>query len=60
MQDMHYNASKVDLALAALSKLPVEERKTIMEGLKEIVSGYAQKSGSKVKTEKSLLGWWDW
>lgn len=55
-----YNTNKVDLALAALSKLPAEERKTIIEGLKEIVSGYAQKSDKALEAREETFAWWDW
>jgi hypothetical protein len=59
--EVTYNTSKVDLALAALSKLPAEERKTILAGLKEIVSGYARKSDNVLKTDGDLaFAWWIW
>ncbi len=59
--DVTYNTSKVDLAMAALSKLPAEERKTILEGLKEIVSGYAGKSDNVLKANgDQTFAWWIW
>lgn len=59
--DAVYNTNKIDMALAALSKLPAEERKTILEGLKEIVAGYAEKTGNVLKAkDEQTLAWWDW
>lgn len=59
--DVTYNTSKVDLAMAALSKLPADERKTILEGLKEIVSGYSRKSDNVLKADgEQTFAWWIW
>lgn len=59
--EVTYNTSKVDLALAALSKLPADERKTILDGLKEIVSGYAKKSDNTLKADsEQAFAWWIW
>lgn len=59
--EVTYDASKVDMAMAALSKLPAEERKTILEGLKEIVAGYAKKSDNVLKAAgKENFAWWIW
>lgn len=47
--------------MAALSKLPADERKTILEGLKEIVSGYARKSDTVLKANgDQTFAWWLW
>lgn len=50
--------TKVDMALATLSKLPEEERNKIMDGLREIVKMYATKD----LTAPSLVKfrWWEW
>lgn len=58
--EVTYDASKVDMALAALSKLPAEERKTILEGLKEIVGGYANQSNNVLKAGDQTFAWWIW
>jgi hypothetical protein len=59
MQNVTIVPSKVDLALEALAKLSTEDRKTILEGVKEIVASYATVNTSSSDSEKGILtGWW--
>jgi hypothetical protein len=51
---------KVDMAMAALSQLPAEERNIIMDGLREIVKMYSQKNSvaTNIGSGNLSLSWW--
>jgi hypothetical protein len=52
MQNMTIAPSKVDLALEALAKLSTEDRKTILEGVKEIIASKVNYSANKEEGSK--------
>jgi hypothetical protein len=58
MNEANFEIAKVDMAMAALSNLPEDQRSKIMDGLREIVKMYAQKD----LTAPSLVKfrWWEW
>lgn len=58
MNDLNFEITKVDAAMAALAKLPEGERSKIMDGLREIVKMYANKNLAKPSLVK--FRWWEW
>jgi hypothetical protein len=58
MNELNFEMTKVDLAMATLSKLPEEERRKIMDGLREIVKIYANKDLATPSLIK--FRWWEW
>ncbi|MBL7873344.1 MAG: hypothetical protein JNM78_17120 [Cyclobacteriaceae bacterium] len=58
MNDLNFEITKVDTAMAALAKLPEGERSKIMDGLREIVKMYANKNLAKPSLVK--FRWWEW
>lgn len=57
MNELSFEITKVDQAMATLSKLPEDERTKIMNGLREIVKMYATKDLTKPSVVK--FGWFD-
>jgi hypothetical protein len=58
MNELTFEIAKVDVAMAALSKLPESERSKIMDGLREIVKMYSTKDLAKPSLVK--FRWWEW
>ncbi len=58
MNELNFEITKVDVAMAALAKLPEGERSKIMDGLREIVKMYASKDVAAPSLVK--FRWWEW
>lgn len=58
MNEANFEIAKVDMAMAALSNLPEDQRSKIMDGLREIVKMYAQKDLATPSLVK--FRWWEW
>lgn len=58
MNELNFEITKVDVAMAALAKLPEGERSKIMDGLREIVKMYANKDVAAPSLVK--FRWWEW
>jgi hypothetical protein len=58
MNELNFEITKVDMAMAALAKLPEDERGKIMDGLREIVKMYANKDLATPSLVK--FRWWEW
>lgn len=57
MNELNFEITKVDQAMAILSRLPESERSKIMDGLREIVKMYATKNVASPSVVK--FGWFD-
>jgi hypothetical protein len=57
MNELSFEITKVDQAMAMLSRLPEDERSKIMDGLREIVKMYATRDLTKPAVVK--FGWFD-